>query len=86
MSIKKMKTKSIKSSTDVADVAVVGLTDSDTSLNGETTVQEEVLDIPYVRDSIKCLIEYLAKFEGNLARETAGNLAYIYLDLTDDLK
>lgn len=86
MSIKKMKTKAIKSSTDVAEVTVVDSTDPTTGLTDEVNTQEEILDIPYVRDSIKCLIEYLAKFEGTLARETAGNLAYIYLDLTDEIK
>lgn len=86
MSIKKMKTNSIESSIDVSEATVTELTDLGTSLDGEITTQEEVLDIPYVRSTVRGLIEYLARFEGKLARETAGNLAYIYLDLTDELK
>ena len=39
-------------------------------------------DFCYVRDEIKNLVDYLAQFDDACAKETVGNLAYIYLDLT----
>ena len=44
------------------------------------------VDFGYVRDTVKELVDYLAQFDNECAKTTVGNLAYIYLDLTNEIE
>jgi hypothetical protein len=44
------------------------------------------MDVDYVRGTVKELVDYLSQFDNELAKATVGNLAYIYLDLTEAVK
>ena len=44
------------------------------------------VDFGYVRDTVKGLVDYLAQFDNECAKTTVGNLAYIYLDLTNEIE
>jgi len=86
MKIEKSKTKAVKACDDVAVVAEVPVVED--VVIDECPCEEccQTIDFGYVRNSVKDIIDYLSQFENDLAKETVGNLAYIYLDLTDAIK
>ena len=88
MKIKKSATKAVKACDDVLVVDDNPAID-EVVIVDDSCVEPECnpsMEIDYVRDTVKELVDYLSQFDNELAKATVGNLAYIYLDLTEAVK
>ena len=85
MIVKKNTNKPVKACEDVTTSFDEALEVAELATDGlvETPVE---IDFNYVRTEVKALIDYLSQFDCDCAKETVGNLAYIYCDLTDCVK
>lgn len=75
------KAKSVKANADIG-IPLVQVSDMAAPAGGLVEAPYDI-DWEYVRTEVKTLIEYLSQFDTECAKETVGNLAYVYVDLTE---